>query len=174
MNPKTIILTGEPQEGKSTLLANALEKLSDMQLAGILARGLWKNDLREGFDLIDLASGQTTPLARRNPLATPGTIPFTFFEQGMTAGIHALDPIRCRDADLVCVDEVGKLEIKNKGWAPLLPPLLELEHPVHLWVVRRELVEAVSLKWHLTEPTIVSVNDFKALTTLVALIRNKQ
>lgn len=174
MNPKTIILTGEPQEGKSTLLANALEKLSDMQLAGILARGLWKNDLREGFDLIDLASGQTTPLARRNPLATPGTIPFTFFEQGMAAGNRALDPSRCRDADLVCVDEVGKLEMKDRGWAPQLAPLLEMEHAIHLWVVRRELVEPVSRKWNLWEPTIVSVNDSAALTTLVALIRNKQ
>jgi nucleoside-triphosphatase THEP1 len=173
MSTRTIILTGEPQEGKSTLLAHALEKLSDIKIAGILAKGLWKNSLRDGFDVVDLASGLTTPLARRNPLATTGRVPFTFFDKGMEAGIHALNPVRCRNADLVCVDEVGKLEIKDRGWAPLLSPLLELDRPVHLWVVRRELVAPVSLKWRLDDPTVVSVNDSTALTTLVRCIRNK-
>jgi nucleoside-triphosphatase THEP1 len=172
MNPKRIILTGEPQEGKSTLLARVLERLSDMRIAGILAKGLWRNGLRHGFDLMDLASGLTTPLARRNPRATPGRVPFTFFDQGMKAGIHALDTAQCRNADLVCVDEVGKLEIKDRGWAPLLSPLLELDRPVHLWVVRRELVTPVSLKWRFDDPTVVSVNDSTALTTLVRCIRN--
>ena len=121
MSTRTIILTGEPQEGKSTLLAHALEKLSDMMVAGILAKGLWRNGLRHGFDLMDLASGLTTPLARRNPRATPGRVPFTFFDQGMKAGIHALDTAQCRNADLVCVDEVGKLEIPGQLALAQLP-----------------------------------------------------
>ncbi|WP_462324191.1 nucleoside-triphosphatase [Desulfoplanes sp.] len=170
MSPEKIILTGAPQEGKSTLLAECLDRLSGIRTAGILAKGLWKNDLREGFDLIDLATGQSTPLARRNLLAAPGTIPFTFFKKGMEAGNRALDPARCKNADVICVDEVGRLEMTNKGWAPRLSPLLQLDHPAHLWVVRRELVGPVSLKWHLQEPTIVSVNDPTALQTLIACI----
>jgi nucleoside-triphosphatase THEP1 len=173
MNTSVIILTGAPQSGKSTLLAQALDKLSHLKTAGFLARGLWKNNLREGFDLVDLATGKTTPLARRNPLAPPGTIPFTFFKKGMQAGNQALDPARCRQADLVCVDEVGKLEMQGQGWARLLAPLLQLEHPVHLWVVRKELVQAVSCTWNLQKPVIVDVHDPAPLELLVTHIRTQ-
>ncbi|GAU07401.1 nucleoside-triphosphatase [Desulfoplanes formicivorans] len=173
MKPTTIILTGAPQSGKSTLLARALDRLSDLKTTGFLAKGLWKNNLREGFDLVDLTTGKTTPLARRNPLAPPKTIPFTFFREGMEAGNKALDPAKCKHADLVCVDEVGKLEMQGRGWARLLGPLLQLEHPVHLWVVRQELVHPVSCIWSLQNPVIVDVHDPTALELLVTHIRTQ-
>ncbi len=171
MRTAMIILTGEPQEGKSSLLARCLDRVS-LRARGFLARGLWNNNQREGFDLIDLASGEITPLARRNHDAEPGTIPFTFFNQGMAAGIRALEPERCRDADLVCVDEVGRLELRNQGWAPCLAPLLHLHGPVHLWVVRRKLVSQVIRTWELPEPALVSASDPSALPTLTRLLTN--
>ena len=172
MHPRSIILTGEPQEGKSTLLAQCLERLHDLHQAGFLAKGLWQNNQRHGFDLINLATGITTPLARRNPSAAPGSIPFTFFRTGMEAGYHALDPKKCTGADLICIDEVGKLEMKNAGWAPFLSPLLTLKHPVHLWVVRKNLVEQVCHKWNLQVPVIISVNQAHPLTSLITHIRS--
>ena len=171
MNRRTIILTGEPQEGKSTLLTRCLAEVQDLRVGGFLARGLWENNLRDGFDLIDLATGTFTVLARRKPHAHVGEIPFTFFQEGMNAGIRALAPVACATLDLVCVDEVGKLEMKDRGWAAQLAPLLKLDHPIHLWVVRKQLVEPVCRKWSLLSPSIVSVNQPNALETLLHLVR---
>ncbi|MDD2220044.1 MAG: nucleoside-triphosphatase [Desulfoplanes sp.] len=171
MNRRIIIVTGEPQEGKSTLLARCLAEVHNLHVGGFLAKGLWKNNLRDGFDLSDLAAGTSTVLARRNPLAQPGEIPFTFFKKGMEAGMRALESERCAHADLVCVDEVGKLEMNDRGWAPQLAPLLKLNHPMHLWVVRKHFVEPVCQKWNLISPSIVSVNKSDALATLLRIVR---
>ncbi len=172
MNPRVIILTGHPQEGKSTLLEQCLNRLNHLKQAGFLARGLWKNNRREGFDLVDLGEKTVTPLARRNPLAAPDEIPFTFFQKGMQAGAHALDPTICAPADLICVDEVGKLELRGEGWAPFLPPLLKLTTPVHLWVVRQTLLEQVCRRWNLHAPSLISINQPHPCTALCTRIRS--
>ena len=49
----------------------------------------------------------------------------------MQAGRLALSARRCGHADLVIVDEVGKLEARHEGWAPQLKELLELDIPLH-------------------------------------------
>ena len=65
---RRIILTGAVQSGKSTLAALLVKQLKgkSIPMAGILAKGLWENDQRAGFDLIDLKTGLSTPLARRS------------------------------------------------------------------------------------------------------------
>jgi nucleoside-triphosphatase THEP1 len=64
---KRIIITGKRHSGKTTLalaLVRALER-SGRSVAGILAPGYWKDGLRDGFDLVNLATGRVVPLARR-------------------------------------------------------------------------------------------------------------
>jgi len=167
-----IILTGGKQSGKSTLAARLAGWLNkrNIAIAGILAEGLWKDDERQGFDLVDLRTGSRTPLARR--LTDPNhdaVTPFNFFPQGMIAGAKALDPERCRGSMVILVDEVGRLEMKGEGWARFLDPLLLLEPAVHIWVVRESLVADVCRRWNLKSVKIIHVNDGNCLETLKAL-----
>lgn len=57
------------------------------------------------------------------------------------------------------MDEVGPLEIRGEGWAPCLPPLLALDGPVHLWVVRHTCLEKVRHAWKLENVAIVDVKE---------------
>lgn len=167
-----IIITGDVQSGKSTLAAGLVKFLDDrgVAMAGILATGLWKDDQRQGFDLVDLKTRETTPLARRNVNPADGSItPFQFFDTGMAAGENALDPARCRDAAVIMVDEVGKLELKGKGWASFLDPLLFIRSAVHIWIVRESLVGEVCNRWKFQTPAIVRVDDGDSLERLKAL-----
>jgi len=172
---KMIILTGPIQGGKTTLLESWVASLRTKGLkpAGFLARGLWSEDRRSGFDLIDLGQGTMTPLARRRPQAE-GPAPFQFLEPGLQAGARALAPETCAGADLVIVDEVGPLELSGQGWAPFLEPLLQLAGPIHLWVVRRGLVESVCRKWRLDQPLVVEADQPRALERLVEAAAGKR
>lgn len=157
-----IILSGPRGSGKSTLLFTLLPLLrkEKLKVGGIIAQGLWQNGIRSGFNLLDLESGKYTPLCRRsdeNGARQP--TPFTFFEEGMASGEKALSVQQCSNADVVIVDEVGPLEIQGEGWAPLLSPLLELDRPVHIWVVRHDCVGAVKRIWGLEDVEVVDVND---------------
>lgn len=167
-----IIITGDVQTGKSTLAAGLVKFLGDrgVAMAGILATGLWKDDQRQGFDLVDLKTCEKTPLARRRIDPVDGAItPFQFFDRGMAAGEKALDVARCREASVIMVDEVGKLELKGKGWAPFLEPLLSIRSAVHVWIVRESLVGEVCNRWKFQTPAIVRVGDGDSLETLKVL-----
>lgn len=160
--PRVIILTGTCRSGKSTLLFALLRSLRRelLKVAGIIADGLWENGMRSGFNLLDLKSGVFTPLCRRSADGeSRGSTPFVFFQEGMAAGEKALSIMNCSSADVVIVDEVGPLEIRGEGWAPYLPPLLALEGPAHLWVVRHTCLEKVQRKWGLEDAEIVDVKE---------------
>jgi len=167
-----IIITGGAHSGKSTLAAGLSEflKQKNITMAGILALGLWKDNQREGFDLVDLATNVKTVLARRqiDPFNS-SMMPFCFFDKGMEAGAKALDPELCRKFKVIMVDEVGKLELKGEGWAPLLEPLLSIESAIHIWIVRDKFLPGVLKKWNLKEAAIVNVNETGCLEKLISL-----
>lgn len=170
MSNKTIILTGPIMCGKSTLAARVVDKLRGRGLAlgGMLARSLWNGDDRYGFDMVELASGVVTPLARKQPAkAAQYPVPFDFSDDGMQAGRLALAPQRCADCDVVFLDEVGKLEVAGKGWAPLIPPLLALKKPVRVFIVRDFLVEEVQRKWSLEGAVVISAKEEQAFERLL-------
>lgn len=175
-SPRVAIVTGPVQSGKSTVVSRLLRELPKygLQAGGILAEGLWKNDQRAGFDLRDLRTGKLTPLARRNAEfhtdgPRPGLTPYTFFQEGDQAGRAALSPASCADCDVVVVDEIGKLELADKGWAECLPPLLELSRPVHVWIVRDFLVDRVIERWNLRNHVVVNANRAGSLQHLLKL-----
>jgi nucleoside-triphosphatase THEP1 len=169
LQPSAVILCGPGQSGKTTLLSALVYQLrkESITVAGILAVGLWEKDVRSGFNLLSLADGSTVPLSHRIPDdGLHNGVPFVFYQAGVEAGMKALSPDTCMDADVVIVDEVGFLELQGKGWASCLPRLLEMEGVVHVWAVRRKLLDEVRAAWDLAAAPIVSVEETDALDRL--------
>ncbi len=156
---RRIILTGAVQSGKTTLAEALVKELRRhrQEVAGIIARGLWENGQRSGFDLVDIGTGRVTPLARRKVVSgsSASLTGFDFFVAGWKAGKRALAVENCRQAEVVVVDEVGKLELAGRGWAPLLPALLSLTRPVHVWIVRESLLAQVRQIWKVPSTVVV-------------------
>ena len=128
-NP-VILVTGSKHCGKTTLVADFIASVSGqgLRIAGILARGFWKDNLRAGFDLVNLSDGSMHALARRRSHPDPNHhLMFDFLDAGIRAGRQALAPRVCRRADIVVVDEVGKLEARGDGWARNIEVLLSIE-----------------------------------------------
>ncbi len=173
LNPlKRIIITGEKQSGKSTLAAQLADILKNKKykIAGIIAQGIWKDNNREGFNLIDLKTAQIYPLARRkNTFSKNDLTCFKFFKTGLDAGAAALSVEQCRDADVIFVDEIGKLEIKNLGWANFLSPVLKIRPAAHVWVVRDAFVKNVCKIWKLESTEIINVNNKNALNRMMEI-----
>ena len=176
---KRIIITGEIQSGKTTLAAALVDSLrmKGRSVAGFLALGIWDDDQRSGFDLLDLTTNAVTPLARRAMTEQAGEItPFIFNEAGLAAGRGLLSPESAGKSEYIFIDEVGKLEMKGAGWAPELSPLLEavsqedaLPERTLIWLVRATLVEAVMRRWDVPRTDIVSADSDDALEQLQSL-----
>ncbi len=152
-NNPIFIISGKQGEGKTTCLMQVVELLKKQQvdLSGFVAKGYWKNGQRDAFDLTDLQSGKTIPLCTRNRNNTHG---FIFRTDALHYGTHLLKPSHSKKNKLYVIDEVGKMELKEKVWFRALHHLVNKgNHPI-LLTVRDQLVEQVVNKFGLTHVKI--------------------
>lgn len=143
---RVILVSGEKHCGKSTLVERFIASLAGrgLRIGGILAKGLWEDNVRAGFDLVNLAEGSITPLARRRQHPHPQhKLMFDFLDTGIKAGAQALDAASCSQTDIVVVDELGRLEARGKGWAPYVKALLALKAPLFIFIVRLDCLQRI-------------------------------
>src|SRR5689334_22492393 len=105
--PPAILITGHPGCGKSTLIARLIEDIGDDQIAGLSTPEIRRRNVRVGFKIIDLATGEEEILA-----STSG--------KGPTVGkyhvdVEAIDRIvekteaSLPSANFIFIDEIGKM-----------------------------------------------------------------
>ena len=168
-----IVITGGIQSGKSSLAWRLMEELRQLSIpmAGFIAKATWKGNQRQGFNLFDLKTETMTPLAKWMTWEGEhaSRMPYTFLQEGVNAGQQALKFENCKHAKVIMVDELGKMELKGKGWASFIPPLLKLENTIHIWVIREALVSSICRIWPFDRTDIIQVHEANALEKLVAL-----
>jgi len=158
---KIIFLTGNPGEGKTTLLNSILQPLREhgIRIGGILAPSVSAEGRREGYDLQDLHTDLRFPLCRRVGLDDDiQTGPYYFLESSLREGNKVLNELSNDDHDLIFLDEVGPLEMKGEGWLPGITAMLYNLNIPMVWVVRRSLLAEVAQRWHL-DPFILDVKN---------------
>jgi nucleoside-triphosphatase THEP1 len=171
--PRVILVSGPKHSGKTTLVETGIASLAGrgLRIAGILAKGLWKDGLRAGFDLVNLSNGRCTPLARRRDHPHPEhRMMFDFFDAGFRAGVEAMSLDACRQADIVVVDELGRLEAGGRGWTPCVNALLALEGPLLVLVVRLDRLPQIRDRFGLHDASAIDVRDPAAADRLRAAL----
>jgi nucleoside-triphosphatase THEP1 len=149
---RRVILTGGRGEGKTTLCLALAERArrAGWTVGGIVSPCYGNSGQREVYLVKDLQSGEERVLARRSE--QEGTIrvgAFAFDPDGIAFGRQALESAKEANVQLLIVDEVGPLELRGDGWAPVLQHLLADGFGVMVWVVRLELVEEVQKRYPL-------------------------
>jgi nucleoside-triphosphatase len=160
---RTVIVIGETGSGKTTLVGDAVARLRarSLRVAGILAPGLVEQGRRTGFDIVDLATGESAALARERDGANGPHARwsrFAFRPEGLELGQRALGPATT-DADVVVVDEVGPFELSGGGWAPALDRLAQGYEGTLLLVVRASVVDAVRVRWGSADTVVCVVSE---------------
>jgi nucleoside-triphosphatase THEP1 len=160
---RCVILRGPTGSGKTTLVREVVARLRERgrTVAGILAPGLLQDGRRVGFDLVDLATGESTTLARETPhVEGPHArwSRFAFADEGLALGRRALGR-NAQGADVVVVDEVGPFELAGGGWAGSLDGLARDYQGALLLVVRETIVEAVRDRWGSPDTVVWNVEQ---------------
>jgi nucleoside-triphosphatase THEP1 len=144
--PEIIIITGKINSGKSAYLEELVteEKSLGQTPTGIMARGIFKAQNKIGYDVIDIASEASMPLARIFPFADSDirSGKFYFSKTAFDFGKEAL--LNFKPDGIVFVDEVGPLELAGKGYAECLRRLLQSRISKLYVVVRKELLSDFS------------------------------
>lgn len=121
-----ILVTGSPGCGKTTLVQRLLAELG-IPVSGFITREIRESGHRTGFRIIGL-SGVEETLAHLN------------IDTGCRVGkygvdVEALERVIQAEfaepmADLVVIDEIGKMELKSERFISLIERLWESEHAI--------------------------------------------
>jgi nucleoside-triphosphatase THEP1 len=148
-----ILVTGKVNSGKTTLMKKLIEQesLQGNFPAGIIAPGVFQNGEKIGFNVTDLSTGKSKPLARvgnaESYKFSEGR--FVFSKAGFDFAKKAL--LNFRPRGVVFLDEVGPLELKGGGYAACLEKLLVSDINKLYISVRDECVVRVRQKFLLSK-----------------------
>ncbi|MEA1878914.1 MAG: nucleoside-triphosphatase [Bacteroidota bacterium] len=150
--PKVFLIRGNREAGKTTFLSRLQEELQSLgiQAGGFLARGVHMNSQRQGYDLELIPGKQCSTFCRIDGPSTWEKVGrFRVDPEGITLGEGAFDMAVQKSVDVFILDEVGPLEMQDKGWADGICQLTANSSIIQIWSVRNSLVKKVPRKWPL-------------------------
>ncbi|MEA3345959.1 MAG: NTPase [Chloroflexota bacterium] len=124
---ENILLTGRPGVGKTTVIRRVVEQLEGWKVHGFYSQEMREGRRRVGFQVVTL-DGQ------RGRLAEVGfTSPYRVSRYGVDVESFervALPTLAAPQADLIVVDEIGKMECFSRAFREAVQRALEGPAPV--------------------------------------------
>jgi nucleoside-triphosphatase THEP1 len=144
--PDIVIVTGAINSGKTSYLEKliAQERTLGKSPSGIIAHGVFKDNHKIGYDIEDIASGMTLPLARAGSHKDGDQMvgQYSFSKKTLEFAKGAL--LNYTSGGVVFLDEAGPLELAGEGYAFCISALLDSHISKLYLVVREGLVDQVT------------------------------
>lgn len=142
MKPPSLVITGRPGIGKSTLFKHIVDylKANGVIVGGIIAPEVREGNVRTGFRLVDLLTGEETWLARKGVSGTIKVGSYTVFSRASAFVKSSLERA-ILSADVVAIDEVGPMELKLEGFREAVEKVINSRKP-YILVVHYSLVSS--------------------------------
>ena len=151
------ILTGRINQGKTSFTQQLIDELQNegLRVSGFVTLGNTNDSSRNAYKIKNLQSGEETALCTTHPNpANAHYGRFYFEEAGIKKGCDIITQSLTQLPDLLVIDELGPMEINNRGWAPALEKVVENNTCAQFWVVREKLVKPMMRKWNVGDVII--------------------
>jgi iron complex transport system ATP-binding protein len=159
-NRRIFIISGGKGEGKTLFtkeLAEILKK-NKIKVAGILSERLMSGEGTAGYDISDIETGEKTAFLRSGVGEVSDIGKYTIVAEGLSEGKRILHSCVHGMRKVVFIDEVGRLEMNDQGWAPAIEELLKHSGNHLVMVVRIDFIETIRMKWGLENPILLSIS----------------
>jgi len=160
--PSIIIITGEKHQGKTTFVRDLIGNLQkrNIQIAGFLAIAVNKDGVRQSFNLLNIQTSLQVELCTKDPHSNWLNFGnFYFSPEGLKSGSEILSKENIAGKQLIVIDEIGPIELDNKGWSGEIEKITGNFVIPQLWVVRKSLVKKIIRKWNIGNAYIFDITD---------------
>jgi len=125
-----IILTGAPRVGKTTAVIRVASALKEkgVKVGGVVSRELRTNNMRIGFEFIDLTTNDRKGLASINGNGPKVGKYFVNVAGCRFAAERLMDAVR--NSDVIICDEIGPMELKSREFKDSVKSLLDVDKKV--------------------------------------------
>lgn len=143
-----VLLIGDHGQGKTRACRRIAESAAaaGVVVGGIVQPAIYYGETCLGYDVVDLASGRSAPLARTDDKGVTQVGRFHFLAEGLAFGQAALDRAVESPPQFAVVDEVGPLELSGGGWRRQVDRLAN-RAGLTLLSVRRSLADQAASRW---------------------------
>jgi len=162
MQNKIFIITGQQGSGKTTFLSELIShlKAEGISVGGFIAHGFWKDNIRDGFELEDLQTGEKIVLSQSEPVAKWKKFRrFYFNPEGFKFGEKILSQERSENMDLIAIDEIGPFELEGKGWRKAIDNLIQETNKPMIWVCRKNILSEIIAEFNLCSFHIYNISQ---------------
>ncbi|MFP4025641.1 MAG: nucleoside-triphosphatase [Thiohalospira sp.] len=171
-NQKVFIITGSIGQGKTTFIQKIIQNLDSKGIAvgGIYSPRVMQGNTTVGYDIIDINTNEREVFLRQNFAGKNTKIGrFNINLQGLQKGVKALKKTTNTNTKIVVIDEVGRLELENNGWAKNIEELIHNSQNHILLVIRDRFVEKVIEKWEIENYHVfdISEKDFASISNSI-------
>lgn len=169
------ILTGDRASGKTTFLMHLIQilKSNGLQPEGFYAIGYWQNNQRSKFELVNITTNKRILLCKTETETDwPYHQPYYFNPEAIRKGNDILKLSVKKNADIIIIDEVGKLEIRGFIWHHFLKKQArEMDKPM-LWVIRKPFIKEALNTFGISHSTIIDI-EHSTPEDVFGLIKSK-
>ncbi len=159
---KVFIIKGAISSGKTSFAKMLAASFSTHGIAagGILTEKIREDKVTRGYDIINIETGERTVFLRDEGICGPERIGrYMICRDGIAAGEKILDSVKGSRNPVIIIDEVGSLELNEKGWAKGIKTILGETGNHLIMTVRNTFLEDVIKKWGLSEPVVIDLSD---------------
>ncbi|MCS7142240.1 MAG: hypothetical protein NZ920_00380 [Aigarchaeota archaeon] len=113
MARELIVVTGPPRSGKTTFITRLIERLRSLgeSFAGMITVEVRESGERRGFDVMDVSTGVSAPLARKGGGSGPRVGSYLVYIDNLErVGVSAIEA-HLQDKTVLFIDEVGPMEV---------------------------------------------------------------
>lgn len=140
-----VAITGKPGTGKTTACLKVYERLrSRIDIRGFITKEIRESGVRTGFEIIDLASGESFLLARKGD-GFPRVGKYAVFVENLErVSERILEDYAM--AEMTIIDEIGPMELKSRSFINAVERLIDLQENL-----------LVTVHYRSTHPLVVRV-----------------
>ncbi|HUX96820.1 MAG TPA: nucleoside-triphosphatase [Bacteroidales bacterium] len=159
---KVFILTGSIGSGKTSFARMLVRSFNTQGITakGILTEKIKVNNITRGYDIINIETGERTVFLRDDGICGTERIGrYLICQDGIDAGEYILNSFEGSRNNAIIIDEVGSLELNEKGWAKSIKTILEKSENHLIMTVRTPFLDDVIKKWGLSDSVVINVSD---------------
>lgn len=156
---KIFIVSGEIGAGKTTCLKYIAQQLlqNNISVSGFISAQVIENKQTTAYNIVNIKTNKSTPFLRRQGNNMQEKIgPYYIYSEGFEAGKKAINK---NAGTLIVMDEIGKLELNELGWAKTLQEITSTNNHYLLLSVRKEILPEIIEKFKLYPNKITDVSE---------------